>query len=218
MASSHSSRCIRESIRQQATLILVPWIQVPIPRTFRIPHANGVILYADHELQRDIWVRLREAEDGRWEIVELYIAPTDRPVGTDDLRRIPLGRIEAFANEPHISQELRGTTPDPPSLERLARMEQSRANAMANAEAFLLPDSPGIRARRLRVAVPKMRPYPEAFYRRIATLYSELAAAGSRPASVIAEANNVPTTTVHRWIRECRIRELLPAGRTGKAG
>jgi hypothetical protein len=74
------------------------------------------------------------------------------------------------------------------------------------------------RRRSASVTVPARRPFPFAFYKRVSALYTDLAAEGPRPAAAIAEASGVPVTTVHSWIKECRQRDLLPAGRPGKAG
>jgi hypothetical protein len=63
-------------------------------------------------------------------------------------------------------------------------------------------------------------PRPDSFYEKVGEVYSKLAASGSRrPAQDIAEANGIANvTTVHRWIREARDRDLLPDGQRGKAG
>lgn len=67
--------------------------------------------------------------------------------------------------------------------------------------------------------VPAGRPYPDDFYRQVAELYAALVAAGRQPAPVIAEANGVPATTVHRWVRVARERGFLgPAAGRGRAG
>jgi hypothetical protein len=70
--------------------------------------------------------------------------------------------------------------------------------------------------RELRLTIPKARRYPDAFYEKVAALYVLLVAAGVRPAPALADANNVPDTTVHRWIKEARTRGILPPAR--KAG
>lgn len=52
----------------------------------------------------------------------------------------------------------------------------------------------------------------EAFLKRIAEQYTEHVQAKVMPAPAIAEAENAPVRTVHRWIYEARKRGLLPPG------
>jgi hypothetical protein len=58
----------------------------------------------------------------------------------------------------------------------------------------------------------------EDFYREVVQIYAGLASQVRDPAARIADANGVPVTTVHRWVKEARRRGLLPAGAHGKAG
>jgi hypothetical protein len=68
-----------------------------------------------------------------------------------------------------------------------------------------------------RITVPKSRPYPRLFYEKVAKTYTNLAAYGSRrPAVENAEASDVPTSTVHRWVKEARRIGLMPEGQRGK--
>lgn len=67
------------------------------------------------------------------------------------------------------------------------------------------------------VTIPR-KPYPDEFYRRIAWLYRAASPRMHNPGAVIAKANNVPPTTAHGWIRECRRRGYLDRGRVGTAG
>lgn len=60
--------------------------------------------------------------------------------------------------------------------------------------------------------------YPDEFYEAVARAYRTLAAVSPRPIVDLAEANEVPTTTAQRWVKEARQRALLPPGRRGKAG
>jgi transposase-like protein len=71
----------------------------------------------------------------------------------------------------------------------------------------------------LKLTVPVGLKRPDAFYAQVADLYSRLAAGGVRgPAARIAKANDLPVTTVHRWVKEARNRGLLSSGRTGRVG
>ncbi len=79
------------------------------------------------------------------------------------------------------------------------------------------PRTPPLDRRSLTIFDPGGYRKPDAFYRHVADLYTHLAAVSARPAHKLAEANNVPAATVHRWIREAKARRilLLPAHRGG---
>ena len=59
---------------------------------------------------------------------------------------------------------------------------------------------------------------PDGFYEAVASTYRHLVSASARPVADLADANDVPRTTAHRWVKEARRRDLLPPGRPGKAG
>lgn len=50
------------------------------------------------------------------------------------------------------------------------------------------------------------------FYQSAADAFLWLSRTSPRPATVLADANSVPVTTVHRWVREARRRGLLTVG------
>jgi hypothetical protein len=52
----------------------------------------------------------------------------------------------------------------------------------------------------------------------VASVYSALAASSNRPAVELAESNDVPLTTAHRWMKEARRRGFLPPGQKGRRG
>ena len=56
------------------------------------------------------------------------------------------------------------------------------------------------------------------FYGAVASTYRHLVSATHQPVVVLAEANEVPRTTAHRWVKEARRRGMLAPGRPGKAG
>ncbi len=69
-------------------------------------------------------------------------------------------------------------------------------------------------------AAPLTRPdgsNPEAFYGRVAARYQVLVRRTAKPAVEMAEEAGVPVATARRWINEARRRQLLPAGRQGRA-
>jgi hypothetical protein len=173
---------------------------------------GGVIYYSDGVLPRPVVVRVEEAADGRLEIVELLL-PRGEPVTSDQLRQVPVGRIDAWANRPGNREAVLSSLTEAHTTlaEEAAAEAASQANAVEQARKRN-------RAKSLRVPQPRGRRYPDSFYERIAELYLDLSESGGRPAAAIAEANGVPATTVHRWFREARDRGFLHAGRAGKAG
>jgi hypothetical protein len=59
---------------------------------------------------------------------------------------------------------------------------------------------------------------PAAFSKRVAEAYNAAVLTTSKPATVLAAEAGVPVTTVHRWIREARLRGHLPPAKKGRAG
>ena len=56
------------------------------------------------------------------------------------------------------------------------------------------------------------------FYQRVAAVYRQRVAESNRPAVEMANANGVPVSTVHRWVKEARRRGFLPPGQKGRRG
>lgn len=180
------------------------WLRVELPRA-------------------SVWVQFAKLEEefgGRFVPMSMFVLGA---LDTEVVRAIPFGRIEAWANHPTVADELerRRDWPSP----NVAQAVHSWA-VPENAKIPTYPHPPPIEPtpvlppRRVsgRLPVPDGRPYPDAFYWRLAKVYGDLAALGEPPAARIAEANEVPTTTAHRWIREARHRGFLPPAKHGKAG
>ncbi len=66
--------------------------------------------------------------------------------------------------------------------------------------------------------VPTNGRYGDAFYQAVAEVYLQLLRYVRSPAGAIADANNVPVSTAHRWIKIARARKYLPPGARAKAG
>lgn len=128
------------------------------------------------------------------------------------VRTLPLTRMEAAANIrlghlsdvepgdfPFLAADAARTAPDPGS------------SWAARPEAARRPRRPP-----LRIQVPPDRKKPDRFYQRVADLYLWLSSQSSRPAEDLAEANGVPVSTMHRWIKEARRRDILSPGQRGK--
>lgn len=71
---------------------------------------------------------------------------------------------------------------------------------------------------RAKLRVPTTNPKPPKFYEEVARAYRELAAEGNRPAVELAEANGVPLSTAHRWVKRARELGFLPPGQKGRRG
>lgn len=164
-------------------------------------------------------VRFVLQEDGRLEPVEMHVDGLSRLSG-DILRRIPLGSMEAYANGTGRDELLAAIEKTGPKAERATERWRTTVDAGERAPKGLDPESVRKAFRRsLRLRIPREPKYPDAFYERVAELYTALSERGFRgPAQQIADANGIEVTTVHRWIREARGRKLLPPGRRGRAG
>lgn len=90
----------------------------------------------------------------------------------------------------------------------LRRIGVSRLEAIANGAAHR-PDLPPL----TRSVVPDA----EAFSRLVAQHYQHWASTIPRPAAMMASIAGVPSPTMHTWIREARLRGLLPAARRKKS-
>jgi hypothetical protein len=140
-----------------------------------------------------------------WE-VRVLAGPHAGGFASSLLREIPVLRIEAAINQTIHRRHLRGHIPtdtaaDPPGGQRYRTRPTRRPRPPARS--VTIEDPGGYRK-------------PDDFYRLVADAYLHLAAVSSRPAHELAEANQVPVATVHRWIREAKTRGvlLLPAHRT----
>lgn len=182
---------------------------------------------------------------------ELYL-PTDGLLTAASLRTLPLGRIEAWVNEPDTAQslELRGRLPGV-DLQRAAAhfatyfdFHNTRAATEAWPDGLIketwvmemfwaqeghvdqqpMPkpspweSAAGVEQPSLVLRLPDRKPYDDDFYKAVASTYSTAAARFRGPARALAAANDVPTTTVHRWVREARARGFLGKASWGKPG
>ena len=164
---------------------------------------------------RAIYLRAGRSNDNRLEIFELYIPSDDVRLETDDLRLVPLGRVEALINHPQRTQQIHARLDEGTGSFEAARNHFSTTGRVA---AEIVGEQLLKKAELKLPRAGAQGPKSEEFYRRVADMYGRLVAEGSRPAAAIAEANAVPVTSVHRWIREARARRFLPPGRAGKTG
>jgi hypothetical protein len=208
---------------------------------------GGWVRYQHKAIPVPVFLRMREADGGRLEIGELYMGDGARITG-DLLRRLDLNRIEAFLNNEGemVRARLQAAHPDLRRLigyfatdinvrpDRPVDWVQRSFLAQFDAETVegrgltpepvpqLKPLSKPIEDVEYVVdaalEVPDARPYPDDFYRAVASVYSDLAGVLRAPAGAIADANGVPVSRVHEWVKVARARGFLPKGRQGKAG
>lgn len=158
----------------------------------------------------DVYVRFRDAEDGGIEAVEVHIL-SDRAIDSADLRQLSLARL---AGEYRFARGdvWKGVAPRPiggPGLD---------FQAVLAGEPVEPGPAPRRSARNARLDIPDSVRKPDSFYEAVARAYTALVPTSRRPAHEIAEANDVPITSVHGWIKEARRRAFLPPGRKGSRG
>lgn len=191
------------------------WYPALVPHVVQVVKGSGgVVYYTDDHLRRPVLLRFHRAVDGRFEVQEVYLPPEPNvPVRSEHLL-IPMSRIEAQVNAPGLRDRLvESFQAGKLSLEDAAFLYRSMTTEQPM-------ESTARRARRrsLRLVIPTTRRYPDGFYDRLAEVYGDLATEGRRPAAAIAEANGVPVSQVHGWIKEARRRGSLSPGRPGRAG
>lgn len=201
---------------------------------------GGWTRYRSSALPAAVLVRFADRA-GRLVPVELYVDTDDGQLDAKLLRTVPLGRIEAWANQNDGSLRAHLDIPGP-DLRRLAghfattfgrKVTHWVARSMAaQIRGSGEPQAPPARAPKLlpadedvvpgletfRLEVPTGRDHGDDFYSAAALSYAEAARWFRGPAGVLAEANKVPVSTVHRWVKEARRRGFLPPGAPGKAG
>lgn len=153
---------------------------------------------AVHDLpgQLRILVSLRELR---------VIAAEDGGLSSPALRSLPFARISAAVNRPDVVSNLRDHLPaEAPGLptETFPGSPQSGwILGPVNSVGFR-PD--------LEIPIPDGRSRrPDSFYELVARRYLDQASISDRAAIDLAEANGVPVSTVHRWLKEARTRGLL---------
>lgn len=197
---------------------------------------GGWVRYQSQVLPDPVFLRF-EDHDGRLVPVDLFL-PSER-VTAATLRKVPLGRIEAWANEdplvrygltlPHVDLRTAAshfvTTFGHTATHWVAEMLHSQ-----------LPGWEGERPKRLPLAKPlgtvtyvfpsalidvtpaEGRDKGDAFYRRVAEVYREQSSLVRAPVGAMADANGVPVSTAYRWVKEARARGFLPPGSPGRTG
>jgi hypothetical protein len=133
------------------------------------------------------------------------------PVGSDELRAVPITAMLTLAN---------GYARDGILRQLAQRGDEAAAALIEETPEVVAKAAPSVRPV-MRFDPPKGTRKPDSFYAEVASAYSWLVTheGSRRPAFDLAEANpGVPVTTVRRWIREARRRGILRPGVRGRAG
>jgi hypothetical protein len=130
------------------------------------------------------------------------------------MRELPVGRMEAAAN-----RRLRRTATGSESYPFVNDEWDTVAPSHLQPQPWM--KFPGWEhqdhePKSMKLAIPADRRKPDTFYAEVAERYQWLASMARRPAEELAEANGVPATTVHRWVKEARRRGFLPPGQRGR--
>lgn len=192
------------------------------------PVGGGWMVVRSPNPEHRLSLRIHERDDGRLRIVEILLYDGAGISGAM-LRDLPLGAWEAQMNAPEMAALLRERLADdgPYALSDLESehdsvwMDELPADADDGALEFHFSTSDlksfvAVAVEpQLDVGADQLPPgkRPDAFYRAVADAYSWLGGHMRHPAVELAEINHVPTSTVHRWIKEARRRGLLGPGR-----
>lgn len=146
-------------------------------------------------------VHVTENADGRL-VIDRLEAVEGSALTAGLLRRLNLGTFEIMIN----SAAIRETITQAADAPNVSSVRQTSFGKRLPAIPIGPPGTlPNVEAKGRR---------PDEFYLALAAEIASLASGGSRrPAADIAEANGVPITTVHRWMKEARRRGLLKPAR-----
>lgn len=138
-------------------------------------------------------------ESGYLRPVELLVEEGGEKLTATLMRRLPIGQIEAFVNRsPDAAENLRSRLHKPGPVKFLAGTKPAEFGRRQ-------------KQRDLLIDVPVSRDRGDGFYRDVLDVYGIALEMGHRaPARAVAEANKVPVTTVHRWVKEAKRRREHP--------
>ena len=142
--------------------------------------------------------------DAAIEVRELHVAAEGGAVFASPLlRTIPINRMVAAVNRPSTIGRIR------PLLALSSAIETETLGSGVNRWMFPPREAAPVEEPTLRITDPGGRRKPDEFYATVADRYLALATLSNRPAQELAKANQLPVTTVHRWLKEARTRGLL---------
>jgi len=117
----------------------------------------------------------------------------------NDLRLLALGRVQSMAADPDIEPLLDGTS----TTEHHPVLDPAQVSAEeALARCAQLPERS--RTSSLVLSIPPKGQRDRYFYEILDAVYRRAASQSSHPAKDIADANDVPVSTVHSWLKAMR--------------
>lgn len=134
------------------------------------------------------------------------------PLAATDLREVPLTQLQALLDHPRWGSAVRDAMRHATyGGSDMSPGEGSGADGVAWGERQV-PAPP----RNYVIAGTNHPSRPPWFYDDVAAAWTAARASGAKnPAAVLAEANGVPITTIHRWVRVARERGVLaPSSRS----
>lgn len=162
---------------------------------------------ADDLGDHKVYVRFAVVPSGRLRVAELRVVASDG-VGAEMLRRVPLGRVEAMVNSPELADAVRA------DVEAATKVERDIGPAGEQEDHEEAEVSVKRRTRRdLKLRIPDARRRPDDFYRQVAVTMATASQTTRSAAEAVAAANEVPVTTVHRWMKEARRRGVAGPAR-----
>jgi hypothetical protein len=198
-----------------------------------------------------LYVRVRQDGTGRLRVRELYLdasANEDAPITSNDLRQLPLSRVEALINA--YSDAVLGRAhfvgPDlstlatyyATSFANYERQIKERNWAVLNFADQLDPqvvdrlpefervqpktrEWRDVRSADLDFRLPSSGPtngLTDEFLQDIARAYAAAVARGERPNVAMARQTGYPLKSVQRWVYTARQRGIMPRGSRGRPG
>lgn len=197
-----------------------------------------------------LYVRVRQDGSGRLRVREFYLdasANEDSPITGNDLRQLPLGRVEAFINA-HADAVLKRVRWVGPDLSTLATYYVTRffnykrhieernwvvlnfADQLDSERVNQLPpfdrvqrktrEWRGVRDADLdfRLNSGPANGLTDDFLQDVARAYAAAVARAERPNVAMAGQTGYPLKSVQRWVYTARQRGIMPRGSKGRPG
>jgi hypothetical protein len=163
-------------------------------------------------------VRVRLARDSfrgveRLGVIAVAVGSLERGgaavrVTGDHLRRLPMGSLERRVNEPEVERVVLAALRDQDGPDLRPHRARWVEAADADVDVLRLFDVES-KWDSLRLDVPRGRKI-DGFYAAVLDAYERASGWSRSPAVEVARANDKPVPTVHRWVREAKLRAGRP--------